>query len=81
MKRFELSVLTSDAMRTLGSTVSSFFASGDVVLLSGPLGAGKTTFAQGVGAGLGITEPVVSPTFTIARELEGTTLRLIHVRI
>lgn len=79
MKRFELSVPTSDAMRTLGSTVSSFFASGDVVLLSGPLGAGKTTFAQGVGAGLGITEPVVSPTFTIARELEGTTLRLIHV--
>lgn len=79
MKNFEVEVPTSDAMRVLGTTVASFFISGDVVLLSGPLGAGKTTFAQGVGAGLGITEPVVSPTFTIARELEGTYLRLIHV--
>lgn len=42
-----------------------------MLLLSGPLGAGKTTFAQGFGVGLGIGEPIVSPTFTIARELEG----------
>lgn len=55
-----------------------------MVLLSGPLGAGKTTFAQGFGAGLGITEPIVSPTFTIARELEGrfsdgSSAHLVHV--
>ncbi|MDN6051135.1 tRNA (adenosine(37)-N6)-threonylcarbamoyltransferase complex ATPase subunit type 1 TsaE [Bifidobacterium mongoliense] len=56
----------------------------DVILLSGPLGAGKTTFAQGFGAGLGIDAPIVSPTFTIARELDGrfhdgTPAHLVHV--
>ena len=55
-----------------------------MLLLSGPLGAGKTTFAQGFGAGLGIGEPIVSPTFTIARELEGrfadgSPAHLVHV--
>ena len=41
---------------------------GDVVILSGPLGAGKTTFTQGLAHGLGVTGRVTSPTFTIARE-------------
>ena len=55
-----------------------------MILLSGPLGAGKTTLAQGLGEGLGIQEPIVSPTFTIARELDGTLAdgtpaHLIHV--
>ena len=55
-----------------------------VTLLTGFLGAGKTTFAQGFGAGLGIGEPIVSPTFTIARELEGrfadgSPAHLVHV--
>lgn len=55
-----------------------------MLLLSGPLGAGKTTFAQGFGVGLGIGEPIVSPTFTIARELEGrfadgSPAHLVHV--
>ena len=40
---------------------------GDLVVLSGPLGAGKTTLAQGIGAGLGVRGPVTSPTFVIAR--------------
>ncbi|MBT1165045.1 tRNA (adenosine(37)-N6)-threonylcarbamoyltransferase complex ATPase subunit type 1 TsaE [Bifidobacterium felsineum] len=62
---------TSEAMQELGKRVASQMQGGDVLLLSGPLGAGKTTFAQGFGAGLGITEPIVSPTFTIARELNG----------
>jgi tRNA threonylcarbamoyladenosine biosynthesis protein TsaE len=43
---------------------------GDIVLLSGPLGAGKTTFTQGVGRGLGVHERVTSPTFTIVRQHE-----------
>ncbi|WP_434734908.1 tRNA (adenosine(37)-N6)-threonylcarbamoyltransferase complex ATPase subunit type 1 TsaE [Bifidobacterium sp.] len=75
---------TSDDMRELGRTVAQLVHGGDVILLSGPLGAGKTTFAQGFGAGLGIEIPIVSPTFTIARELEGTfhdasAAKLIHV--
>jgi tRNA threonylcarbamoyladenosine biosynthesis protein TsaE len=44
---------------------------GDVVVLTGDLGAGKTVLAKGIAAGLGVTEPVVSPTFTIVREYEG----------
>ena len=40
---------------------------GDLVILSGPLGAGKTTLVQGIGAGLGVRGPVTSPTFVIAR--------------
>ncbi|MBR2673013.1 MAG: tRNA (adenosine(37)-N6)-threonylcarbamoyltransferase complex ATPase subunit type 1 TsaE [Aeriscardovia sp.] len=71
-------------MRACGSVFASWLRSGDVVLLSGPLGAGKTTFMQGVGAGLGIEDPVVSPTFTIAREMDGrfadgSAAHLVHV--
>lgn len=77
-------VETGDDMRAIGERLSKLTHGGDVVLLSGPLGAGKTTFAQGFGAGLGITEPIVSPTFTIARELEGrfsdgSSAHLVHV--
>ena len=75
---------TSEAMQDLGRRIAGLVHGGDVLLLSGPLGAGKTTFAQGFGAGLGITEPIVSPTFTIARELDGrfadgTPAHLVHV--
>jgi tRNA threonylcarbamoyladenosine biosynthesis protein TsaE len=42
-----------------------------VVVLTGDLGAGKTVLAQGIASGLGVSEPVVSPTFTIVREYEG----------
>ena len=71
-------------MQELGRRVAGMVHGGDVLLLSGPLGAGKTTFAQGFGAGLDITEPIVSPTFTIARELDGhfadgTPAHLVHV--
>lgn len=44
---------------------------GDVWILSGDLGAGKTTFTKGFGAGLGVEQPITSPTFTLAREYEG----------
>jgi len=53
---------------------------GDVVVLAGELGAGKTAFAQGVARGLGVTEPVVSPTFVIVREYEGR-VPLAHVDV
>lgn len=63
---------TSTAMREIGEHIAHIVHGSDVLLLSGPLGAGKTTLAQGFGTGLGIKEPIVSPTFTIARELNGT---------
>ena len=70
-KTVTVEATTGEAMRELGKQVAHLTHGGDVILLSGPLGAGKTTFAQGFGAGLNISEPIVSPTFTIARELKG----------
>lgn len=60
-------VSTADQMRDLGRTLARLLRAGDLVVLSGPLGAGKTTLAQGIGAGLGVRGPVTSPTFVIAR--------------
>lgn len=81
---FELVVPTDEDMQRLGRSLASYLHGGDVILLSGPLGAGKTTLAQGLGIGLGVDGPVVSPTFTIARELhghlsDGSPVTLIHV--
>ncbi|MFT8703779.1 tRNA (adenosine(37)-N6)-threonylcarbamoyltransferase complex ATPase subunit type 1 TsaE [Bifidobacterium aquikefiricola] len=59
-------------MKDLGYRIARLVRGGDVIVLSGPLGAGKTTLAQGFGKGLGIEKPIVSPTFTIARELNGS---------
>ncbi len=55
----------------LGQRIGVMAASGDIFLLDGDLGVGKTVFAKGVADGLGIDEPVVSPTFTIVHEYEG----------
>jgi tRNA threonylcarbamoyladenosine biosynthesis protein TsaE len=73
-----MEVATPDAMHELGIRLASIFQAGDMVLLSGPLGAGKTTLAQGIGAGLGVTG-VVSPTFVIARVHRDGRLPLVHV--
>jgi tRNA threonylcarbamoyladenosine biosynthesis protein TsaE len=54
-------------MRALGSSVGDSLRPGDLVVLTGELGAGKTTFAQGLGEGLGVRGTVTSPTFVIAR--------------
>jgi tRNA threonylcarbamoyladenosine biosynthesis protein TsaE len=57
----------ADAMRGLGRSLAGQLTAGDLVVLSGELGAGKTTFTQGLGAGLGVRGDVTSPTFVIAR--------------
>ncbi len=53
--------------RQLAAAVAPLCVPGDVLLLAGDLGAGKTAFAQGFGSGLGITDPITSPTFTLVR--------------
>lgn len=65
--RAELTVASADDMRELGRRLAAALRAGDLVVLSGPLGAGKTTLAQGIGAGLQVRGPVTSPTFVIAR--------------
>jgi tRNA threonylcarbamoyladenosine biosynthesis protein TsaE len=60
-------VRTEQEMRELGRRLAGILRAGDLVVLSGPLGAGKTTLAQGVGDGLGVRGPITSPTFVIAR--------------
>lgn len=48
-------------------------------MLEGELGAGKTTFTQGLGSGLGVAEPITSPTFVVAREHTGPRVELVHI--
>jgi tRNA threonylcarbamoyladenosine biosynthesis protein TsaE len=68
-----------DETRQVGARLAeALLRPGDLVVLAGPLGSGKTAFAQGVARGLGVTDPVVSPTFTIVREYSGR-LPLAHV--
>lgn len=64
-------------MRELGSYIASHSRAGDLIVLSGPLGAGKTALTQGIGAGLGI-QGITSPTFVISRVHKGN-IPLIHV--
>jgi tRNA threonylcarbamoyladenosine biosynthesis protein TsaE len=63
----EVTVATAAQMRALGRRLASLLRAGDLVILSGSLGAGKTTLTQGIGEGLGVRGPVTSPTFVIAR--------------
>jgi len=77
----ELRVATDEDMRDLGRRLAALLRAGDLVILAGPLGAGKTTLVQGIGAGLGVRGPVTSPTFVIARvhpALAGSGPALVH---
>ena len=60
-----------DETRALGAAVAAVVDAGDVVVLVGDLGAGKTAFVQGFAATLGVIAPVTSPTFTLANRYEG----------
>jgi tRNA threonylcarbamoyladenosine biosynthesis protein TsaE len=62
-----LTVATAAEMRALGRSLATVLRAGDLVILSGGLGAGKTTLTQGIGDGLGVRGPITSPTFVIAR--------------
>lgn len=67
-----------DDTRRVAAELARGLGDGDVVLLDGDLGAGKTQFAQGVAAGLGVTEPVTSPTFNIMFEYTSGRVPLYH---
>jgi tRNA threonylcarbamoyladenosine biosynthesis protein TsaE len=62
-----LTVSAAEEMRELGRRLASVLTAGDLVILSGGLGAGKTTLTQGIGDGLRVRGPITSPTFVIAR--------------
>ena len=72
-----IKVATADEMHQLGEKLSAHLRAGDLVLVNGPLGAGKTVLAQGVGAGLGIAG-ITSPTFVISR-VHKAAVPFIHV--
>lgn len=61
----------SSSTRQLGFNLAKLLQPGDVIVLTGELGAGKTTLAQGLARGLGVTGPVTSPTFTLIQEYQG----------
>ena len=69
----------TEATRALGITFGQYLAAGSIILLQGDLGSGKTTLVQGIGAGLGITEPIVSPTFTLINEYSEGRIPLYHL--
>ena len=77
-----LRTTTHDAGEThaLGQRLGGLLRAGDVVVLDGDLGAGKTVVAKGIAVALGVTDPVVSPTFTVVREYDATP-PLVHVDV
>ena len=72
-----ITIATADEMHQLGEKLSTHLRAGDLVLVNGPLGAGKTVLAQGVGSGLGISG-ITSPTFVISR-VHKAAVPFIHV--
>jgi len=72
-----LATKSGDETRDAGAALAELVTGGDIILLAGELGAGKTTFTQGFGRALGIDEQITSPTFTLMRPYEGR-LRLLH---
>ena len=75
----DVDIADADQMRALGERLASLLTPGDVLILNGPLGAGKTTLVQGIARGLGVSEQITSPTFVISHMHDGTRAMLIHV--
>jgi tRNA threonylcarbamoyladenosine biosynthesis protein TsaE len=72
-------LVRTDDTRRFGRQLAGLLRAGDLVILNGPLGAGKTVLVQGIAAGLEVPGRVVSPTFVIARVHHGGRLPLVHV--
>ena len=78
LRQLTLHTKSVASTRYLGERIGRMLEAGDVVLLSGELGAGKTVLAQGIGRGMGISDPIKSSSFVIMNEYQGPRLRLFH---
>jgi tRNA threonylcarbamoyladenosine biosynthesis protein TsaE len=77
MKTFTLN--DAAEMMRFGQSLGELLEAGDVVILDGPLGAGKTTLTKGLAIGLGVTDPITSPTYVISHAHQGPRASLVHV--
>jgi len=68
--RLSLRAASLDVTHAIAAALAGLSRSGDIILLAGEMGAGKTAFAQGFGRALGVTEPVTSPTFTLVHSYD-----------
>ena len=76
-----LGTASAEGTMAVAASLAGLARAGDLVVLCGDLGAGKTAFTQGFGRALGVTTPVTSPTFTLANRYEGTDLTLNHLDV
>lgn len=67
--------------RAIAAAIADVCRTGDLIVLAGEMGAGKTAFAQGFGVALGVTEPITSPTFTLVHSYEAGRITLHHADI
>jgi tRNA threonylcarbamoyladenosine biosynthesis protein TsaE len=72
---------SADETRRLAERLGTLVVAGDLLLLGGELGAGKTTFTQGLARALGVAERVTSPTFTLLHSYEGRDIQLLHADV
>jgi tRNA threonylcarbamoyladenosine biosynthesis protein TsaE len=77
----ELRSETAEDTRGIGRALADAFRPGDATILTGELGAGKTTLVRGIAEGLGSQDPVASPTFTLIREYGGGRLDVVHADV
>ncbi|MCB0989350.1 MAG: tRNA (adenosine(37)-N6)-threonylcarbamoyltransferase complex ATPase subunit type 1 TsaE [Acidimicrobiales bacterium] len=77
----EVKSSSPDATKAIAAAVASMTRSGDLIVLTGDLGAGKTAFVQGFGAALGVVERITSPTFTLVHDYQGAQLLVHHLDV
>jgi tRNA threonylcarbamoyladenosine biosynthesis protein TsaE len=77
----QISTASADETRLVAERIGSVVSACDLILLGGELGAGKTTFTQGLARALGVDERVTSPTFTLLHSYEGRSVRLLHADV
>lgn len=80
MKTIRITSKSAKETKQIAHQIATHLQAGDVITLTGELGAGKTTFTKGLATGLNITQPVTSPTFTIIKEYKGE-LPLYHMDV
>lgn len=81
MKGVSATCPTEGDTRAFAGRLASHLRPGDVVLLAGPLGSGKTLFTAGLAAGLGVEEQVVSPSFVLVRQYDSGFMPIVHVDV